>query len=457
MNEIIVNNGGRRLHNDDLLAMQDHLMSIQGIFAAEKPFVISGLAYTNGVASGTVDISEGFLWLGGKIVFFAAKVGVTLSANLHIVIQETPSFRLQEDNTSKVTNTLYSTSGLLTTPPPISNDILKLGVESEVRRYYKNVLGDKYLQLDVSETQTITGDVALLGTLTSLADISTNGQLTAGALTVNNNAEIGGSILVEAASAFQDNLSVYGTLYVAEQLSANSNLSVAGQTFLTGNASVTGSLTTNGGIIANAQITANAGIVATGGIAADSISASNDVTFGDQLEVMDHIYARNNVYASGTVEATNLFFYSGVWYHDEINETSIKMIDSNGVTANKVSTSAIQDDAVVTDKISDGNVTPEKLSFTPMVILASGEFTTSFTAGGQSTTTSLLHGMGSQSHKILTNVKVGSSARAAYVVVEETHPAPEERLRFTVSRITTNPNYEGDAQDVVIQWTAYAI
>ena len=83
MKELILGFGGRRLHNEDLDAIQKSIESAYQAFASEQPFIISGMVFNN--TSGSLyDISEGYLWLGSKIRKFSATTGVDLSSPTYV-------------------------------------------------------------------------------------------------------------------------------------------------------------------------------------------------------------------------------------------------------------------------------------------------------------------------------------------------------------------------------------
>ena len=106
MKELVINNGGRRLFNEDLNSLQDHLKAVQEIFKGESPFILSGIQYSL-VSGTTYNISEGYVWLGNKIRYFSGANSVNVSTEQYINTADSTTSRLYEDNNRRLSLLLY--------------------------------------------------------------------------------------------------------------------------------------------------------------------------------------------------------------------------------------------------------------------------------------------------------------------------------------------------------------
>ena len=224
MRELIFNTGGRKLFNEDLGDLQDQIRAAESLFLGEEPFVISGFIFTG--STGAYNISEGYLWLGGKIIkvdettAFDENAAPAFYINASDVVDEETEY---DDNTDKVSTKVYG-YGLGITPSdtdPINNS-LRIDDIPNIRRYFDNVLGDKYVLKDSGQTQVIANNLSLTGaTIVSDADISTTAKVTAAAIDVTNGnlRVINGNLSVGSGSIFALNGIVGDEFYTINGLS----------------------------------------------------------------------------------------------------------------------------------------------------------------------------------------------------------------------------------------------
>lgn len=182
MIENIYSAGGRPLFNEDLSAIEDHLKAIQNIFASETPFIISGMQYSGTTAS--TSITEGYVWLGSRIRYVSAQT-IDVSGGAYLESADQITSRTYENNTSQPAVGSYTASTVIGSPTG-GNDQLDITDGNSVRRYYANVLGDKFLQLDASDTQTILSNISMQGSFTSSGVITTTSNMTGAIVTATN-------------------------------------------------------------------------------------------------------------------------------------------------------------------------------------------------------------------------------------------------------------------------------
>jgi hypothetical protein len=164
MKELVINAGGRRLYNEDLLNIQDHLISVHSLFASEEPFVLSGLQYT--LVSGNVwNISSGVVWLGGKIRNAPAISNVSLDVPRFIITSDTQESRLYDDNVSRSAVDVLEAIHSTTSSGVGVNELLRIDDINLLRRYYKDVLGGQYVRLNAGEPQSIDDGLTVDGSL----------------------------------------------------------------------------------------------------------------------------------------------------------------------------------------------------------------------------------------------------------------------------------------------------
>jgi hypothetical protein len=263
MKEIVVNAGGRRLHNEDLIDMQEHLISLQNIFAGEEPFIISGITPTN-TSGSEWSFSAGVLWIGGKIRLFSSQT-VDVSTNPFIITSDTTNSRLQEDGETEITNQYFEVA--LSPTSSGANNSIDISDPLVIRRYQENVLGDKYLQKDVDLAQTVIGRIIA------------NGGLTTTALTVSETANILGganiseNLYVALSATIDGNILTSGAVSATLPIQSATSLKATGSGFIE-------SATT---IAAGGDITSNAHIIASGDVKGETISvtAADDVIKAD--------------------------------------------------------------------------------------------------------------------------------------------------------------------------------
>ena len=114
-----------------------------------------------------------YVWLGGKLRYFAGATSIDLSTPQYINVSDSTSSRLYEDSVTRIAVEDFNTTTSATFVN--SNDSLRIDQPSDTRRYFQNVLGDKYLQLNSSDTEYILGDIVFEGTISTTSSISTTG------------------------------------------------------------------------------------------------------------------------------------------------------------------------------------------------------------------------------------------------------------------------------------------
>tara|TARA_R110000744_G_scaffold7342_7_gene25376 strand:- start:1041 stop:2282 length:1242 start_codon:yes stop_codon:yes gene_type:complete len=332
MKEIVLNAGGRRLYNEDLVEIQEHSISLQNIFASEVPFVISGLNYTN--TGGTIyDISSAYIWLGGKIRTYAGTTGVDLATPLYLNVNNSSSSTLYDDGVTRVSSTNFALLSSATGSG--GNDQLRIDEPNNVRRYYENVIGDKYLKLSVGHTQELFDDLTMNGALTSSANITTSAQLNSATLSVTGNATIGGTLGVTGNTTLE-NIQVNGTANFAQNIDA------------------VGKVTANSGFSVGAQIVVNSNAE----IHSDRVVAAS-IALG---AVTNPKLATNSVSTLKIVDdaVTNA-------------KMATNSVDTLELVDGAVTNAKMAIDSVDTDNIVNGAITDDKLGFNTLQYLAFGQ------------------------------------------------------------------------------------
>lgn len=332
MKEIVLNAGGRRLYNEDLVEIQEHSISLQNIFASEVPFVISGLNYTN--TGGTIyDISSAYIWLGGKIRTYAGTTGVDLATPLYLNVNNSSSSTLYDDGVTRVSSTNFALLSSATGSG--GNDQLRIDEPNNVRRYYENVIGDKYLKLSVGYTQELFDGLIMNGALTSSANITTSTQLNSATLSVTGNANVG-SLNVIGNTQMDGELNVDGFVGFGNQLNVTGD--IVGQTFRT----------PVGGISINVD-----GDISTDKVLTDSIK--------DQA-VTNAKLAPNSV-------SQDRLQYDSVG-NGQIQDFAVK---SNNLGNNSVGSQQLMINSINNDNIVDNAVDQDKLGFNTLQYLDFGQ------------------------------------------------------------------------------------
>lgn len=320
MRELQFETGGRKFFNEDVVDLQDHLISIQNMFVGEQPFILSGMVFTN-VGGSIYDITEGYIWLDGKIRFFDSQTGIDIQTNSYINVLDTSEYTEYEDLSTKVSSIVY---GSVIGSIPLGNESIAISTPSDISRYYENILGDKYLQIDAENLVTVLSQVQFDGSVTfserltaqeiSASDVSVHSQVSS-----SNDISIAGSIN-------SDLLQVDGTITAGEiyTLGSTVNLVVRDDGKLNTDTVRTGSiedLAVTEPKIANGAVTNLK--IATAAVDANKL-APNSVT-------EDKIF-------DGAVTA------------DKIQDLSI---DSSKIRDNAVTSAAIADNSVNSDHLVD--------------------------------------------------------------------------------------------------------
>ena len=209
MNELQFSAGGRKFFNEDLVDLQDNLISMQSIFAGESPFILSGMEFT--AVIGTVyAISEGYFWLNGKIRYFAPAGAIDVATLSYINVVDSDESTTYEDLVSKVSSTRY---GYTHAPTSSGNESIDISVPAEIPRYFDNVLGDKYLLLNSSNVETIDSGV------TFTSPVIANNSIAASSIYATD-IELSGDLKVDGAIEIDGNMTVDGNLEVTGALGA---------------------------------------------------------------------------------------------------------------------------------------------------------------------------------------------------------------------------------------------
>ena len=155
MREIVIDTGGRKLLNDDLEGIQDHILALQSIFVDEDPFILSGVNLSFGVNG--INISNGYVWLGGKIRFFSGASDLNLRIDTYINVEDTDSRTLYGDGIIRTSKSFYGAT-LSTTNMGLNSLTLVGG-----GRRYSDVNDSKFLNLNSANTQTIFSELIING------------------------------------------------------------------------------------------------------------------------------------------------------------------------------------------------------------------------------------------------------------------------------------------------------
>lgn len=332
MKELVINNGGRRLFNEDLNSLQDHLKAVQEIFKGESPFILSGIQYSL-VSGTTYNISEGYVWLGNKIRYFSGANSVNVSTEQYINTADSTTSRLYEDNNQRTALEDFGTALVATAID--STNSLRIDQIDDARRYWKNVLGDKFLSLDSSETQYVLSNVSMQGTFTSTGTITTSGTINASQVsTTNLSADSGTVTALQSSSIVTNTLNVNSTAVFASSLKA--------AVYEAGDGS---------GAVIN-----NDGSISTDRVTSDSIKAGAV----DTSELSDGAVTTIKI-DNGAVEHEKLATDSV--YGDKIKDEAIttNKIDILAVTGDKIANETItnnklEDESVYGDKIKQKSI-----------------------------------------------------------------------------------------------------
>jgi len=138
MKEYVAMSGGRNLYKTDILNLQDLALSATQLLSGFNNFVISGLSISGAVGNNTVD--PGYLWLGGKIRYFAGATGVNLAVNNYIVANNsTESVKYSGGDVKQGVGVYGST--WTTTTPAADDERIQLPIGGSLPRINDNFFG----------------------------------------------------------------------------------------------------------------------------------------------------------------------------------------------------------------------------------------------------------------------------------------------------------------------------
>lgn len=334
MREIILNTGGRKLHNIDEIELQKHITAIQSIFAKESPFVISGVEFT-ALSNGNYDISSGFIWLGGKIRLFAGSKNLSLSADRFINTSNT--FKKTIFNDGIVRNSKVQYGVVMSTIGAGGSNQLQINVPANIKRY-GDINENLFVSTEPNRNQIITSEVDFIGASEFISTLVVSGGFT-----------------------------INGTLDIDEPLSVD-ELILSGT-----NNVVSGDLTSDGKIGGSSYELSYS-------IGTDAIDTNGNI--GDNLVETDSIL-------NGSVTEEKILSNSSIGFSklqansittEKIADGSIiayQKITTNAITAEKlalggVDTDNFNDGSVTSNKIVDGSVTEPKLGFANLELVGMG-------------------------------------------------------------------------------------
>ena len=311
MKELKFENGGRKLFNEDLVDIQDHLISIQKMFVGESPFILSGIVFAN--YSGNLhSTTEGYVWLDGKIRYVPAQTGLDFTSPLYLNTEDIDESTDFEDGISKISSTNYS---VIIESSASGNESIRIDPHEDILRYFKNVLGDKYLQLDSEDIEVINSSLRFESPIT-----------VNGAVQVNNTVS-------------------------AEEVVVGGELSVSG-----GDISVEEDVNVGGNILAGSSVRAKDFYI-------NSLSSP---VISDLGVIGDNLVENDSIQAGAVTE-------------DKLGNNSVtsSKVANNSITTNSIVDGEVTEDklannSVNTDKIVNDSITEDKIGFSSLKILSSG-------------------------------------------------------------------------------------
>lgn len=328
MNELKFSDGGRKIFNEDLIDIQEHLISIQNIFVAENPFVLGGVEFTS-TGANLYDVTEGYIWLDGKIRFFPS-TSIDVSSPLYINVLDTDISTVYDDLVTRVSSTEY---GIVLESTQSGNESINITDPSTILRYFDNILGDKYLQLNATDL------VEVNSQLQFRAPISMSGDVTAESVSTKS-------------------------LQVNGVLTANSDVNVTGNVTTSGEIGVGGKVTSESIWITGLSypVMGSDGVVGKDLVISQSI-ANSAVT---EDKIADGSISENKI-ANGVILSSNIVDGSVTG-----NKIADESIIPNNIATGAVYTAKIADGAVTENKIADDAVTREKMTLNTLEVLGQG-------------------------------------------------------------------------------------
>ena len=354
MRELKFESGGRKLFNEDLIDVQEHLLSIQNLFVAEQPFILGGMIFTGlgNPADNLYNISEGYVWLNGKIRFIDLQSGIDLSSATYINALDTTEQTTYDDTVLR-DSTIDYTYVIGSTPTGVES--IRLDPPEDILRYYENILGDKFLQLNSSDIETInsqlifTSNVTFNGDVTATDIVADTANITGG-LTVGSNLNVSGDIVSD------------GSISGASSITATEIYVTALGTPVINSSGIVGA-----NLVETASIQDNA---------ITTIKLADGAVGFDQIAAGAVISSKINAGAVSTIKI------------EDGAVTELK-IATDAVTADKIAPNAI-----TTNKIADGTVNSGHLNFNTIEVLNTHTYSLPLKTGNTLHTQNHLHSLG---------------------------------------------------------------
>lgn len=162
MKEFAAETGGRYTYVDDIVNLQELALSMTSLFASCSNFIISGCDVSD------TSISSGYVWINGKIRYFAGKTGVSFPYYVH-ENNNTESVAYAND-VNKKGRTNYLTAGSQSIPSVIDQVTGLMPQYIEITPAYAPRLSDKFfgkyamlLDNPAGQSQTVRGSVVYTG------------------------------------------------------------------------------------------------------------------------------------------------------------------------------------------------------------------------------------------------------------------------------------------------------
>ena len=300
MRELAFKTGGRKLFNEDLSDLQEQIRAAESLFLGEEPFVISGMIFTG--STGAYNISEGYVWLGNKIRKVDEITSFDeISQTTHLLSNNISEETEYDDNIDRQSTISYEyelKNNLDTSGIP-SSELLRIDDIPNIRRYFENVLGDKYVLKDSGQAQVIANNLSLTGaTIVSDADITTTSDINA------VNMALSGDLVAFSGDIYTvqgDISSVQGSIMANEFRGINSATpSIDSNGIIGDNKVVTDS-------IANGNVTSDK--IGNGSVIADKIGtgAVTSGKLGSESVITDKILDGNVTYSKLSTDTQNSF------------------------------------------------------------------------------------------------------------------------------------------------------
>ena len=163
--------GGRYTYADDLLNLQDLALSSASMFVGLNNLIISGCNIAT--ISGTlVSISEGYVWVNGKIRKYTGTSSVDLASGYYIVESNTVESVKYTESATKAGRNVYGVVGQ-TIVPSAGLSYIYITPQRTAPNLASDFFGKFAMLLNPSTTkQTITKDVDFSGKLKATGDLS---------------------------------------------------------------------------------------------------------------------------------------------------------------------------------------------------------------------------------------------------------------------------------------------